>query len=164
MQNNQLRRQAYKGSSDQTKVNINLKKLKTVLLGSAEVSKNQATNQNKNQNQNQQVNVNQQKSYAQSLKLAKKQVSVEKNGHDTSELLFPEFRKEITQIKKDLSLDEENKTVLLPNPVHGISAISKDAKDKMETLNIEDICVTNLPILDEGRFYLKPSLFKKIHR
>jgi preprotein translocase subunit SecA len=160
MQNNQLRRQAYKGLSDHTKVSINLKKLKTVLLGSAEVSKNQATNQNKNQNQNQQVNVNQQKSYAQSLKLDKKQVSVEKNGHDTSELLFPEFRKEITHIKKDLSLDEKNQTVLLPNPVHGISAISQDANNKMKELGITDICVTNLPILDQGRFYLKPVYLK----
>ncbi|MDB2592825.1 hypothetical protein N9Y17_03895 [Gammaproteobacteria bacterium] len=134
--------------------------MNTVLLGSAEVSKNQATNQNKNQNQNQQVNVNQQKSYAQSLKLDKKQVSVEKNGHDVSKLLFPEFRQEITDIKPDLHLDEKNQTVLLPNPVHGISAISKDAKDKMDALNIKDICVTDLPVLDEGRFYLKPVYLK----
>jgi|GEM_PF-6020211 preprotein translocase subunit SecA len=161
MKNNQSRRQAYKGSSDQTKVNIKLKRLNTVLFGSDEVSKNQATNQNKNQNQNQQVNVNQQKSYAQSLKLAKKQFSVEKNGHDTSELLFPEFRQEIDNINQDLQLNEVNQTVLLPNPVYGISAISQDANNKMKELGITDICVTNLPILDQGRFYLKPVYLKK---
>ncbi|MDB2592234.1 hypothetical protein N9Y17_00810 [Gammaproteobacteria bacterium] len=163
MSNFKQKRQTYKLEVNVQDVGIQLDQLEAILSGQFKASKGQSTNQNKNQNQNLQMNVNQQKNYAQSLTLAKKQVHVEKNGEDTTELLFPAFRQEIVNIKQELKLGEVNSTVLLPNPVHGISAISQAADDKMKELGITDICVDNLPMTEHGRFYLKPVYLKSYY-
>jgi hypothetical protein len=184
MSNFKQKRQEYKLEVNVPAVDIQLDQLEAIMSGHFKASKGQSTNQNKNQNQNLQMNVNQQRNYAKSLRLDKKQVHIEKNGKDTTKLLFPAFRQEIVNIKQELKLGEVNSTgllpnpvhgisaisqaaddkmkelgitdVLLPNPVHGISAISQAADDKMKELGITDICVDNLPMTEHGRFYLKP--------
>ena len=163
MSNFKQKRQTYKLEVNVPDVGIQLDQLEAILSGQFKASKGQSTNQNKNQNQNLQMNVNQQENYAQSLTLDKKQVHIEKNGEDTTELLFPAFRQEIVDIKQELKLGEVNSTVLLPNPVHGISAISQAADDKMKELGITDICVDNLPKMEQGRFYLKPVYLKAVY-